>query len=92
MNFHFRYIGDALAQWERAGIPPRNFSGVINPAGFHVGDFITHSDFPDRWLVVRARHFDLTEPGLTLYIDLHPEPQSSNEWPRNVAPLFPSRE
>jgi len=66
---------------------------ALNAEAIHTGDFISAPDFPDRWLVVRARHLDLSgrEPELTLFLDLLPENQTGDSLGTdNVIPLFPS--
>lgn len=92
MNFHIRYINAALAEWDQRGIPPSNISIPLALTDVQVGDTISHSDFPNRWLIVLVRHIDLTEPGITLFLDLLPERLLPDELPENVFQLFRPRE
>ncbi len=89
MKIKIRHMTQALLAWEAAGSNPSQLAA--GPETWHIqaGDFLTHPDFPERWLLVLARHIDLAESALTLFVDLLPESQS--EWPDNVQPLFPAR-
>lgn len=88
MKIHFRFIGDALAEWNRMNIDTIEFTTQIAPDTFRLHDLISHPAFQDRWLIVQFRHIDLAEPALTLYLDLLPACQPENIVGSNVVPLF----
>lgn len=75
MKIHIRYIGTALHKWRSFGAPESDIATSLNPETIHLHDFISLPGFPGDWLIVTARHIDLHEPALTLYLDLLPEHQ-----------------
>lgn len=87
MKLHLRYIGEALVQWNASGAHPSAISAAVDPMAFMVGDYLSHPDFPGRWLSVALRHIDLSEPAVTLFLDLLPAHQSPPDFPENVLRL-----
>jgi len=87
MELKVRFIYEALAQWTRDGARPFQTPASIDPSAFHAGDLFSLQEFGDRWLIIRARHWELSPPTLTLYVDLLPGNQSDTNLPLNVVPL-----
>ena len=87
MRVGIKYVNEALLDWKSRQTTTSVFCGSLPKDLIHSGDFISHPDFPDRWLVVVARHIDLASEELTLFLDLHPEHQSDTSLPGNVTKL-----
>ena len=87
MNLHIRYVGAAQLEWNARNAPETKTPSALNPMMLMTGDLLTHQDFPQRWLVVLARHIDLIASEVTLYVDLLHAHQSPPNFPDNVLPI-----
>lgn len=90
MKLDIQYINDALLDATNRKLSSSQLKTPIDSMAFMAGDCLSHPDFPGRWLIVKCRHFDLTQSLLTLFVDLLPpgnEPPLSGA-PSNVVPLF----
>lgn len=87
MELRFRFIGEALAQWRLDGSKPYQTETPLDPSAFHLGDLIELPEFGKRWLIVRARHWDIAKPALTLYLDLTLDNQPATNTNGQVIPI-----
>ena len=87
MHMNIRFIGEALEWWIHLGAVPIGTYTGIDAALIQTNDCFSIPEFDPKWLVVRARHWDLRTQTLTLYADIAPGDPPGPVRASNALPL-----